>query len=34
MAAFTAWLKRALLEVQEYTKLCMATARCVVTRPF
>ena len=34
MAAFTEWLKRALLEVQEYTKLAMATARCAVTRPF
>jgi phospholipid/cholesterol/gamma-HCH transport system permease protein len=34
MAAFTEWLKRALLEVQEYSKLAMATARCAVTRPF
>ena len=34
MAAFTEWLKRALLEIQEYTTLAMATARCAVTRPF
>ena len=34
MPAFTEWLKRALLEVQEYTKLAVATARCAVTRPF
>ena len=32
MAAFTEWLKRALLEVQEYTKLAMATARCAAGR--
>ena len=31
---FIEWLKRALLEVQDYTKLAMATARCSVTRPF
>ena len=28
------WLKAALLEVQEYTKLCIAVARGTVTRPF
>ena len=30
----TDWLKRALLEVQEYVRLCLATARGAVTRPF
>ncbi len=34
MTAFTEWVKRALLEAQEYTLLAMATARCAVTRPF
>ena len=29
-----AWLKHAVLEVQEYTRLCAATFRGVVTRPF
>jgi len=29
-----AWLKQAVLEVQEYTQLCAATFRGVVTRPF
>jgi phospholipid/cholesterol/gamma-HCH transport system permease protein len=28
------WIKRALLEVQEYVRLCVATARATVTRPF
>ena len=28
------WLKAALLEVQEYTKLCIAVARATVSRPF
>ena len=28
------WLKAALLEVQEYVKLCIAVARGSVTRPF
>jgi phospholipid/cholesterol/gamma-HCH transport system permease protein len=28
------WLKAALLEVQEYAKLCMAVGRGAVTRPF
>jgi phospholipid/cholesterol/gamma-HCH transport system permease protein len=28
------WLKKALLEVQEYVRLCFASARGVVTRPF
>ena len=28
------WVKSALLEVQEYTKLCIAVARGTVTRPF
>jgi phospholipid/cholesterol/gamma-HCH transport system permease protein len=28
------WLKEALLEVQEYTKLCIAVARAAVSRPF
>ena len=28
------WLKAALLEVQEYAKLCIAVARGTVTRPF
>ena len=32
--AFSEWLKRALLEVQEYAKLTAATARGVVSRPF
>ncbi len=32
--AITTWLKRALLEVQEYALLTAATARGVVTRPF
>ncbi|MBP7776872.1 MAG: ABC transporter permease [Acidobacteria bacterium] len=34
MTAFTEWLKRALLEVQEYTRLAGATARGAVSRPF
>lgn len=29
-----AWIKSALIEVQEYVKLCHATARGAVTRPF
>ena len=28
------WVKAALLEVQEYTRLCIAVARATVTRPF
>ncbi len=32
--AFAEWLKRALLEVQEYAKLIAATARGAVSRPF
>ena len=28
------WLKSALLEVQEYTRLCVAVARATVSRPF
>ncbi len=31
---FIEWLKKALLEVQEYSKLCVAAARGTVTRPF
>jgi phospholipid/cholesterol/gamma-HCH transport system permease protein len=31
---FTEWLKAALLETQEYVKLCGAVARGVFTRPF
>ena len=31
---FVAWVKKALLEVQEYVKLCRATARGAVSRPF
>ncbi len=31
---FIEWLKQALLEVQEYGKLCVAAARGTVTRPF
>ena len=30
----TQWLKGALLEVQEYVRLCAAAARAVITRPF
>ena len=30
----TEWLKSALLEVQEYVRLCAATAAASVTRPF
>ena len=29
-----AWLKHAVLEVQEYTRLCAATFQGAVTRPF
>jgi phospholipid/cholesterol/gamma-HCH transport system permease protein len=28
------WVKKALLEVQEYVRLCLAAARAAVTRPF
>ncbi len=28
------WIKKALLEVQEYVRLCVASARGVVTKPF
>ncbi len=31
---FVAWVKKALLEVQEYVKLCRATARGAFSRPF
>ena len=31
---FLGWMKRALFEVQEYVRLCFATARAAVTRPF
>lgn len=31
---FIEWLKRALLELQEYVRLCAATARGTFTRPF
>jgi phospholipid/cholesterol/gamma-HCH transport system permease protein len=33
-AALTAWVKKALLELQEYVFLCSATLRGFVTRPF
>jgi phospholipid/cholesterol/gamma-HCH transport system permease protein len=33
-ALFTSWFKAALLELQEYIKLCGAICRAVVSRPF
>ncbi len=33
-AGLETWLKKALLEVQEYVRLCVAVARAAVTRPF